>query len=135
MILAIDSWLGWSLSAQVIFNGAVLGLVVGAGLALGLRAGLEAFGIELPSTSLVIQSRTIIVALVVGIVVTAISALIPAVRASRVPPVAAMREEAARPKRRSLTFRTISGCFEARFDCSFGSSFRLYSSGGSRITF
>ncbi len=89
--------------------GSVVGLVVGAGLALGLRAGLEAFGIELPSTSLVIQSRTIIVALVVGIIVTAISALIPAVRASRVPPVAAMREEAARPKRRSLTFRTIAG--------------------------
>ncbi len=89
--------------------GSVIGILVGAGLAIGLRAGLEAFGIALPSTALVIQSRTIIVALIVGIVVTAISALIPAIRASRVPPVAAMREEAARPKRRSLTFRAVSG--------------------------
>ncbi len=89
--------------------GSVIGIVVGAGLALALRAGLEAFGIELPSTSLVIQSRTIIVALVVGIVVTTISAMVPAVKASRVPPVAAMREDAARPKRRSLRFRALVG--------------------------
>lgn len=89
--------------------GSVIGLAVGAGLAIGLRAGLEAFGIALPSTSLVLQTRTVVVAIVVGILVTAISALIPAVRASRVPPVAAMREEAARPKQRSLTFRAVWG--------------------------
>ncbi len=89
--------------------GSVIGLAVGAGLAIALRAGLEAFGIALPSTSLVIQPRTIIVALAVGVIVTAISALLPAVKASRVPPVAAMREEAARPRRRSLRFRAIVG--------------------------
>lgn len=89
--------------------GSVVGIAAGAGLAMALRAGLEAFGVELPTTSLVLQSRTIIVALVVGIVVTVVSALVPAVKAARVPPVAAMREEASHPRRRSLRVRAIVG--------------------------
>jgi putative ABC transport system permease protein len=73
--------------------GAVLGIIAGIGLAYGLRALLNAFGTGLPSGSLQIQVRTIVVALVVGIVVTAVSAYAPARRASKIPPVAAMREE------------------------------------------
>ena len=55
---------------------------------------MAAFGFELPSQSPVIAPRTIIVALVAGTVVTFVSALSPARRAARVPPVAAMRDTA-----------------------------------------
>jgi len=87
----------------------VIGIAAGAGLAIALRAGLEAFGIALPSAGLVFAPRTLVVALIVGVVVTVISAVVPAVGASRVPPVAAMREETARPRRKSLTRRTVIG--------------------------
>lgn len=86
-----------------------IGIVVGIGLAVLLRAALEGFGIALPSGSLVVAPRTIIVGLVVGVGVTVISAAIPAVQASRVPPVAAMNEGAATPPRRSFTIRAIAG--------------------------
>src|SRR6185437_1344513 len=56
----------------------------------------------------VVAARTIIVALVLGIVVTALAALLPAIRASRVPPVAAMQETYTLPSR-SLRLRGIIG--------------------------
>ena len=52
----------------------------------------KAFGADLPSTGTVIETRTIIVSLVVGTVVTLISTIAPAIRATRVPPLAALRE-------------------------------------------
>ncbi len=73
--------------------GAVLGIGAGVALAYGLRALLNAFGTGLPSGSLQLEPRTIIVSLLVGIVVTSISAYAPARRAAKIPPVAAMREE------------------------------------------
>lgn len=86
-----------------------IGIVVGIGLAVLLRAALEGFGIALPSGSLVLAPRTIIVGLVVGLGVTILSSLIPAVQASRVPPVAAMNEGAATPPRKAFTTRAIVG--------------------------
>ena len=53
--------------------------------------------------------RWVVVAMAVGLVVTLISSLLPARKAARVPPVAAMREEAARPPSRSLRARAIWG--------------------------
>src|SRR3546814_17432803 len=50
--------------------------------------------LELPTTSTVIRPNTILVALVVGVVVTVLSAIAPALRATRVRPLAAMREVA-----------------------------------------
>ena len=73
--------------------GAVLGIAGGVGLAYGLRALLNAFGTGLPSGALQLELRTVLVALLVGVIVTAVSAYAPARRASRIPPVAAMREE------------------------------------------
>jgi putative ABC transport system permease protein len=87
----------------------VIGVVVGAGLALALRAALDSFGIALPSGGLVIQPRTVVIALLVGIVVTVLSALAPALHASRVPPVAAMRQDAQRPERRASVWRAVIG--------------------------
>lgn len=69
-----------------------LGILVGIGLAEGLSALLKAIGAELPTKALVVAPRTIIVSLVVGTGVTLISSLIPALRATRVPPIAALSE-------------------------------------------
>ena len=72
--------------------GALGGLLVGIALAKGLSAALDAIGASLPSTALVIESRTVIVSLVVGIGVTLVSSLIPAFRSTRIPPIAALSE-------------------------------------------
>ena len=76
----------------------VLGILLGIATAQGINALFKAFGAELPQEGLVLKPRTIIVALVVGTGVTMLSSLAPARRATRVPPLAAMREEAATPQ-------------------------------------
>jgi putative ABC transport system permease protein len=73
----------------------ILGLVVGLGAAKGINALFEALGASLPQEGTVFKTRTIVVGLLVGTVVTVASSLAPARRATRVPPLAAMREEAA----------------------------------------
>ena len=70
----------------------VVGLGAGVGVAIGLQALLRAFGGDLPSGPLVVTASTVITCFVVGVVVTAVAALLPARRASAVPPVAAMRD-------------------------------------------
>jgi len=72
----------------------LVGLAAGVGLALLMKVALEAFGIDLPTSSVVVAPRTIIVSLVVGLAITVVSALFPAWRASRVPPIAAIRDVA-----------------------------------------
>ena len=57
-----------------------------------VRALLNAIGATLPSGSLIVAPRTIIVGLLVGLFTTMISSLIPAVKASRVKPLAALRD-------------------------------------------
>jgi putative ABC transport system permease protein len=75
--------------------GSAIGLGLGLVTAIGLRALFSAIGVELPSSTTVIATRTIVVSLVVGTVVTLASSLAPALRATRVPPVEALREGAA----------------------------------------
>ena len=87
----------------------VVGVGVGFGLALLLRVGFEAFGIALPTASATLEPRTIVVALLVGMGVTVISAILPARRASRLPPIAALREDLVAPPRKALTTRAIVG--------------------------
>lgn len=70
--------------------GALVGIAGGFVAALLLNALLELFEIDLPTTSLVMESRTIVVSLLVGIVVTVFSSLVPALRSTRVPPIAAL---------------------------------------------
>lgn len=82
----------------------IVGAVVGVGggflIAMLLNGLLEAFEIDLPTTGLVMESRTVIVSLLIGIVVTVLSSLVPAVRSTRVPPIAALQATAAPPSRR-----------------------------------
>ncbi|MFR9751141.1 ABC transporter permease [Nocardia sp. 004] len=88
--------------------GSTIGLAGGVGLAFGLSALLNAFDLGLPTGSMAVRPRTIVVGLLVGLVVTMISAYAPARRAMRIPPVQAMREEFATAGE-SLRVRTILG--------------------------
>ncbi|MFN2606785.1 MAG: ABC transporter permease [Acidimicrobiales bacterium] len=73
---------------------AVVGVGFGYLVATGLKALLAAFGGNLPSSATVLAGRTVVVAVVVGIVVTVASSLLPALRATRVSPMAALRVSA-----------------------------------------
>ncbi len=78
----------------------VAGLFLGLALAKALNQLFVSFGIDLPQSGTVFATRTIIVSLVVGIVITLLAALRPALRATRVPPIAAVREGAVLPPSR-----------------------------------
>jgi putative ABC transport system permease protein len=84
---------------------AVVGLFVGLALAKGLFKLFDAVGFTLPNQGLIFETRTIIVSLAVGIIVTLLASLRPAVRATRVPPIAAVREGATLPEGRFARFR------------------------------
>jgi putative ABC transport system permease protein len=79
--------------------GAVAGLFIGLALAPALDQLFKAFGADLPDNGTVLETRTVIVSLAVGIVVTVIAGFFPALRATRVPPIAAMREGVSIPPR------------------------------------
>ncbi|HWC68541.1 MAG TPA: FtsX-like permease family protein [Acidimicrobiales bacterium] len=74
--------------------GSLIGIGLGILLAQLLQSGLEAAGVDIPSSGIYLQPRTIVVTIVVGLLVTVVSALVPALRSGRVPPVAAMRDTA-----------------------------------------
>lgn len=94
--------------------GSVIGIAVGYGLAAGLSAILKAVGADLPANELVVLPRTIIVSLVIGVGVTMVSSFIPAIRSTRVPPIAALSENIALGgKNRVLLRAVISGLFGA----------------------
>lgn len=103
----LRSILAEALGVALVASGA--GLLMGAGFARGLQALFQAAGAPFPSGSLVFEPRTIVVAVVVGLVITIASALLPARRASVIPPVAAMRDEATAV--RGLQRRTVLGGF------------------------
>jgi len=87
--------------------GSTAGLALGFGLAALLRALFGSFGLELDGP-LVFSVRTVVWSYAVGVVVTTVAAYLPARRASRVPPVAAMRDDVALPER-SLRIRAALG--------------------------
>jgi putative ABC transport system permease protein len=85
----------------------VVGIGVGLGLAVGLFKLFDAVGFTLPNNGLVLHDRTVIVALIVGIFVTFLASLRPAFRATRVEPIAAVREGAELPPGRFAKYRPI----------------------------
>lgn len=71
--------------------GSALGIVAGMGLVMLIVAIMEAFGLGFPNAGLGLDAQSILIPLAVGIVVTMISAWVPARRAGRIHPVQAMR--------------------------------------------
>ncbi|WBQ07875.1 ABC transporter permease [Kribbella sp. CA-293567] len=86
---------------------AVAGLFLGLAIATGLFKVFDAAGLTLPNNGLVFRGRTIVVALTVGILVTLLASLRPAWRATRVPPIAAVREGAKLPPGRFQRYRAL----------------------------
>ena len=144
------------------FVASVVGILGGLLIAPALRGLLSSAGIDLPSTGTVIEARTIIVALAVGMIATLVSGFVPARRATQVEPVEAMRE-ASTPgakrvsrrrlivvlggRRRSASSRCSSGCSAPRAlgrrrcsasasssSCSASRCWRRCSSGRSRAS-
>ena len=89
----------------------IVGLFLGLALAKGLFALFEAVGFTLPNSGLLLELRTVIVSLLLGILVTLIASIFPALRATRVPPIAAVREGATLPPGRLARFRTPIAAF------------------------
>jgi putative ABC transport system permease protein len=83
-----------------------LGLLAGLGIAELLKGLFDSFGFALPAAGLVVSPGSVIISLLAGIVLTAIVSIVPAVRASRVAPLEALRESAAEaagpPRRRAV---------------------------------
>ncbi|GIH09609.1 membrane protein [Rhizocola hellebori] len=91
--------------------GATLGLALGAGVgALVERMLTSGIGLGIESAGIVLSPWAVLWSYAMGILVTVIAAFVPAIKASSVPPVAAMRE-VVRPDK-SLVGLTITGsCF------------------------
>ena len=74
--------------------GSVIGFISGIGLSRALSALLNAIGLEIPTKGLTINTNAIVQTVLIGTVITILSAILPALRSGRVPPVAAMRDTA-----------------------------------------
>ncbi len=86
----------------------VVGLFAGLGLAKVLNQAFVSLGIDLPQTHTVFGTRTVVVSLLVGTLVTVVAAMRPAIRATRVPPIAAVREGAVLPESRFARFSVLT---------------------------
>jgi putative ABC transport system permease protein len=87
--------------------GTVIGIFAGLLIALGINALFDAVGFGLPSTSPALATSGVVLGLLVGLGVTLVSALIPAVRATRIPPMAGLREGATLPRGRFARWSPI----------------------------
>jgi putative ABC transport system permease protein len=85
----------------------VVGLFLGLGIAKGLFRLFDAVGFTLPNSGIIFATRTVIVSMIVGVIVTLIASLRPAIRATRVPPIAAVREGSTLPPSRFARFRVV----------------------------
>lgn len=95
-------------AAVMALLGATVGLALGYGLALGLVAMFSTFGLSIVGSQLTLTPGIVITSYVVALVVTMLSAYLPARRASKVAPVTAMREEFSSASA-SLRLRSVLG--------------------------
>ena len=84
----------------------VIGLFLGLGIAKGLNALFGAVGVNFPAGGTVFAARTIVVSIVIGVVVTLLASLRPAIKATRVPPIAAVREGASSAALEGVSLRS-----------------------------
>jgi putative ABC transport system permease protein len=82
----------------------ILGFFLGVGLAYGLNWLFKQLNLDLPTTDMVIATRTVIFAFAIGIIVTVLAAFVPSLRATRVSPILAVREGAELPRGRFSRF-------------------------------
>jgi putative ABC transport system permease protein len=88
---------------SVVIEGVVIGLlasVIGLFAGFGLAKLLTALGGDLPEAGMVFALRTVLVSLALGTVITVLASIVPARRATRVPPIAAVREGSTLPPSR-----------------------------------
>ncbi|MEU1947777.1 ABC transporter permease [Streptomyces sp. NPDC059474] len=93
---------------------AVVGLAAGVGIGALLRSVLNSTGASVPDGPLIVAPNTVLISVLVGVVVTVLSAWLPGRRAAKIPPVAAMNSVHAAPTTRGLVVRnTIGSLFAA----------------------
>ncbi|MEV8118365.1 FtsX-like permease family protein [Streptomyces xiamenensis] len=88
---------------------AVSGLLIGIGVAAGLRGLMNAFELTIPDGPLIVTGGAVIASIVVGVGVTMLAAYLPARRAAKIPPVAAMSSVHATATKRGLLVRNTIG--------------------------
>ena len=86
-----------------------IGLFLGFGIAKGMLVLFSAMGVDLPEASAVFGLRTVIVSLLLGTGITLLATIIPARRATRVPPIAAVREGSTLPASRFASHSLKAG--------------------------
>ena len=110
----------------------VIGVAVGVGIAELIKIAMNAAGLGIPDGPLTVAPRTIVVSMVVGVVVTLFAAILPARRASRVPPVAAMSAAVARTSPKSLRNRAVVGS-TLTLVCALSMTFVLLAENGASL--
>jgi putative ABC transport system permease protein len=93
----------------------IVGLFLGLGLAKLLFKLFDAVGFTLPNSGLVFGTKTIVISLLVGIIVTLVASMRPAFRATRVQPIAAVREGATLPPSRFARYRSLGSTILTAF--------------------
>ena len=89
------------------------GLAGGIGVATGLKAVFAGFGFPLPTSGVVFKASNAAISLAVGMAVTLLAGALPALRASRVAPLAALREVAAERTTPSTRRAVVGGVLVA----------------------
>jgi putative ABC transport system permease protein len=85
----------------------VIGLACGYLVAIGIGALFSAVGFGLPTNSPTLAVRTVVLALIVGVGVTLVASIGPARRATKIPPIAALREGAVLPRGRFARYGPV----------------------------
>ncbi len=97
----------WSVVAEGFVIGllaSVVGMFLGLGVGKGMNSLFVAMGIDLPQAGTVFATRTIVVCLILGTTVTVLASIVPALRATRVPPILAVREGSTPPPPRFASY-------------------------------